>query len=106
MNDEEKFAAQGRAHADLKKYRSDAATADLVLQGYNKQLTGIAKRVDEILKEPLREELGSSASSALKLALDLRQDFPELLSRIAECADDVYESHLAAKQLDDKIKEF
>jgi hypothetical protein len=52
MSESEIYAAQGRAHADLKKAKSTVATIHTSLSSYEKSLTELSKLVGHFLADP------------------------------------------------------
>jgi hypothetical protein len=56
MSEQEKYEAQGRAHATLKMHRSNIATLTVSLREYSKTLMELSHAIDAFVRDPGRRE--------------------------------------------------
>jgi hypothetical protein len=102
MSESEKYEAQGRAHAELKVAKSNAATIRASLLSYSKRLEEISKFVNQFLSDPLA--MGSSNRS---VAEHLKADCRNLFSSSFESnVDELVKEVKRAAELQDQINNF
>lgn len=95
MSEEEKFEAQGRAYAELKKARSNVVTLTTSLQESAKDLEEISRDLDRLLGDPEDQRL------ALELQERLRGISSErIAARIAELDRESQRALLLKRQTD------
>ena len=106
MSVEEIYAAQGRAHANLRKVRSEIATIRAEIQTRSRALAEMLSRMDRCLRDPLCQEPGAPVAVHVQLEHDLRFR-PELkLDHLAGLLIDLANQSGEAKSLEEEIAQF
>jgi len=100
MSDQEKYAAQGKAHADLKQARSNVAILSSALNAYARDLQTAGKSVSDFVSNP-RSNLHLSPENA-KRAIALLPDPDQMAARI----DELLEQAQLVERLQEEVDRF
>jgi hypothetical protein len=103
MSEDEKYAAQGRAHARAKELRSGIAAATVELNRHTAFLEEVPKRTRSFLKEPTS---GSPVPIGTALVHDLRFNQKDTLAVVANLLEDIYRDTMELRGLEEQIKAF
>ena len=107
MSEEEKYAAQGRAHARAKELKSEIATLRVEAMSVQKALSATVSRMDGAIHDPLLDEPQTRVAAAIQLVHDLR--FPPgnaLLSSASNILDELYVKSKELDELEKQIAQF
>jgi hypothetical protein len=73
MSDQDKFEAQGRAHAALRAARSNVATLTVALREFSQGLRELSQEIEILVADPARHESGAIKPQAENLGDHLRR---------------------------------
>jgi hypothetical protein len=106
MSEEEIYAAQGRAHANLKKLKSETATIRAEIQRRNQALTETGRNIERCLRDPAHQEVRTPVALHVQLEHDLRLA-PEInLGKLADLIEDFAKKTEEIKTLEEQISQF
>jgi hypothetical protein len=86
MSEQEKLAAQGKAHAELKTLKSDVATLKTILIDDAKWLRDTASYVSDLVRNPLAQTEVGPIHRELSFDLSHGPAHSDIARRIAELA--------------------
>jgi len=109
VSDDQKFAAQGRAHARAKTLRSEVSTAKAELGAKQRDLKKISEGIARIVQGSSPGLWDSEDQKYLDcgaLVASLRVEYKELISGIADLAEEVCAKAKELEHLELEIKQF
>ena len=86
MTDQEKLAAQGKAHADLKALKSEVATLKVVLADDARWMRETAGHVSELVRNPLAETECGAVHRSLSFDISNGPSNSDISTKISELA--------------------
>ncbi len=103
MSEADIFEAQGRAHADAKRLRSDIASATVVLREARKWLHGLDARIDNALRigNPSERHREITAFTA-----EIRTQRADTLGHVAELMEELEAKGIELTELENEIGKF
>lgn len=104
MGESEKFEAQGRAHAELKKLKSDIAMA--AARRTLGHLSDIAIDTQTFLKDPASQGPNAPALNGLVLLDNLRYKTNKTLENLAALVEEIHMKTQRRKELEVSIGDF
>lgn len=103
MSENEAYEAQGRAHASLKRLKSEIATIKAELLRRNQELAALARMVDQVVHDPAHQDSGAPVPRVFTLEQRLREID---LASMAALAEELFQKTGQASVLEEQIKNF
>jgi hypothetical protein len=97
MSEQERFEAQGRAYAALKKAKSNVATISATLDAYRKDVEETARSLGRLIQTP------SNPGASADLTNKLRASDP---GKFIELAEELHTEAVTVRDLQDKVDNF